>query len=268
MSLSSYPPVSLIISTYNWPRALEVCLLRIREQTIIPNEIIIADDGSGPDTAHMIEKMREDYPCPIIHVWHEDVGFTVSVIRNKAIVRSSFDFIVQIDGDIIPDKHLIEDHLKFSKDGFFATGSRVMLSPERTADVLQSENGLKDLSSFTSLKSLRLPILANYFRFRYKKNSPHYIKGCNMSFWRKDLIAINGYDEDMTGWGYEDNEISARLLAAGIQKQYLKYTGVVYHLDHKINSHERVSINSEIYRKSIANKSVWCKNGLDKYLNV
>ena len=47
---------SLIICTYNWPEALSFVLASVTTQTELPNEIIVADDGSGELTSRKIEK--------------------------------------------------------------------------------------------------------------------------------------------------------------------------------------------------------------------
>ncbi|MFW5755209.1 MAG: glycosyltransferase, partial [Tangfeifania sp.] len=74
--------ISLIIVTYNRPKALEVILKSILIQTEIPHEVIIADDGSGPETAKLIAKYRNVFPCKLKHVWQEDNGFRAAKIRN------------------------------------------------------------------------------------------------------------------------------------------------------------------------------------------
>lgn len=265
------PTVSLIIATYNWTEALQLCLMSVLNQSVLPTEVIIADDGSTDDTKHLIDNMRNQFSCPLIHVWHEDLGFRLTVIRNRAIVKASSDYILQIDGDIILNKHFIEDHLLMASSGCFATGSRASLTQELTAKLFQKKQihislfskGLKNKQN-----AFRNSILSNYYRFRYKKDSPYYIKGCNMAFWRKDLIAVNGYNEDMTGWGYEDNELAARLINYGIKKQFLKFRGIVYHLYHTTNSKERETINSGIMDAAVKNNITYCKNGLDKYLEL
>lgn len=263
------PKISVIVSTYNWPEALKLCLNSISCQTMLPDEVIIADDGSHKNTKDLISEICKSFPCPIVHVWHEDIGFRLTVIRNKAIARATGDYILQVDGDVILEKHFVQDHIKFAKENCFSTGSRIMLSLQLSQMLLSNDSisiGLFTNGLANRQNSVRNSSLASYFRFRYKKDSPYYIKGCNMAFWKKDLIAVNGYNEDMTGWGYEDNEISARLINLGVIKQYLKFSGIVYHLYHKLSSHERKSINSTIFKEAIENNSVYCQNGLDKYL--
>ncbi len=263
------PTVSIIIATYNWPEALKICLNSVFKQTILPNEILIADDGSTDATKKLIEEMSLLSPCPITHVWHEDIGFRLTVIRNKAIVSATGDYILQIDGDVVLDCHFVEDHLRFEKEACFSTGSRIMMDQALSRELLNDDSiSLNWLSKGIRNRqnAIRSRLLANYFRFRYKKDSPHYIKGCNMAFWKKDLIAVNGYNEDMIGWGYEDNEIAARLISSGIRKQYLKFCGIVYHIHHKQSSHDRKTINTSIFQNAVDRKTTYCKNGLDKYL--
>ncbi len=89
-----------------------------------------------------------------------------------------------------------------------------------------------------------------------------------MAFWKKDLIAVNGYNEGMTGWGgREDSEIAARLIFSGIRRQFLKCGGVQYHLYHPFSSRERENINISIFENTIATKKTFTEDGLDKYLN-
>ena len=76
--------VSLVISTYNWKEVLGLCLLSVTQQTVIPTEVIIADDGSRSDTKLLIEEFKNHFPCPIKHVWHEDNGWRKCIIMNKA----------------------------------------------------------------------------------------------------------------------------------------------------------------------------------------
>ena len=87
---------SLIIATYNWPEALNLVLLSIQKQTILPNEIIIADDGSSSKTQMLIADFQKIFSIPLIHVWHEDKGFRLAKIRNKAIKIANFSYIIQI----------------------------------------------------------------------------------------------------------------------------------------------------------------------------
>ena len=105
--------VSLIISTYNWPRALYLCLDSVMQQTVMPSEIIIADDGSGIATRDVVRHFEAVSPVPVRHIWHEDDGFRLAEIRNKAIAASRGEYVIQIDGDLILQRHFIQDHMIF-----------------------------------------------------------------------------------------------------------------------------------------------------------
>ena len=111
--------VSLLISTYNRPDALFLVLESVRKQSVQPNEIIISDDGSKSDTKIVIDNFKSKNDTIIKHVWHEDKGFRLSEIRNKAIASAKFDYIIQIDGDIILHEKYIENHLRFAKKNSF-----------------------------------------------------------------------------------------------------------------------------------------------------
>lgn len=105
----SYPSCTLVTPTYNWPEALELLLLSILNQTVLPNEVIIADDGSKDDTKKLIEDFQKIFPIPLIHVWHEDLKNRKPKIMNTAIAAAKYEYIIEIDGDIIMNKYFIED---------------------------------------------------------------------------------------------------------------------------------------------------------------
>lgn len=117
------PKISLIATTYNWPDALRLCIESIGRQTLVPFEVIIADDGSTDDTRTLIERMRKDFPCPIVHAWQEDLGFRAAEVRNNALRLCKGDYVVFIDGDIIMHPHFVEDHAKMAQPGYYVIGS-------------------------------------------------------------------------------------------------------------------------------------------------
>lgn len=110
---------SLLISTYNWCEALNLCLNSVLQQSQQPDEIVIADDGSREDTKLIITEFSKKSSTPVIHVWHEDIGFRKTIILNKAIAKCSADYIIQIDGDLILHKHFIKDHIRFARANMF-----------------------------------------------------------------------------------------------------------------------------------------------------
>lgn len=246
--------VTLLISTYNWLDALQKVLQGVERQTVMPDEIVIADDGSKEDTTAFIQQYAKQSKVPVRHVWHEDKGFRRSMILNKAIAAAKGDYIIEMDGDVIPDRHFIEDHVATARKGCFVCGGRIMLT----------EDG--HVASSHYFNCIRSRILRSWILHNDTTYNVRHIKGCNLAFWRSDFIAVNGYDEDIEGWGSEDHEFTSRLLFSGVTYRRLKFGGIVYHLYHPSASRENAGRNDEIFRKVWQEQKKWADNGVNKYL--
>jgi len=263
----SQPNCTLVASTYNWPEALELLLLSVLNQSVLPNEVIIADDGSGEDTKNLIENFKKTFPVPLVHIWQEDLKNRKSRIMNKAIAAAKYDYIVEIDGDIILNKHFIEDHLAYAQKGHYLFGSRVNIQEKLLPELFSEKNidfnffskGIKKRS-----RTMRIPFLMNFAKSVDKCSKK--LRGCNMSFWKEDFIKINGYNESIVGWGMEDSEMIQRLHNIEIKGKRLKYTGIVYHIYHKEQSRNNVPVNSEIENQTIKNKLTSVEKGVDQFL--
>jgi glycosyltransferase involved in cell wall biosynthesis len=259
---------SLLISTYNWPQALELVLKSTMAQTVFPTEIIIADDGSNEKTKSLIEQFQQSNPVPIFHIWQEDLGFRKSKILNKAIVQANTKYIIQIDGDCIMHEKFIEDHLKAAQKGVYLYGSRVNVLPDFVADVLEKKQIQFDCFSKeikNKSRSLQIPFLSKFYKTHDKISKK--FRGCNVSYWRDDFISVNGYNEDFEGWGREDSDLFIRLGNNGVKAKRLRYAGIVFHLFHKINSKENFELNDKMQNETISKKIVRIANGVDQYLN-
>jgi len=259
--------VSLIITTYNRPDALFLILRSILCQTKPPNEIVIADDGSDNLTKNCIEDFQKLSNVKVFHSWQQDKGFRVARSRNKAIAKSSSDYIILIDGDMILHSKFIEDHINHSEHGFFVQGSRALLTEDSTKQTLANNNikfsffskGIKNRKN--SLYSLFLSKI-----FIYKKTHLRKVRTCNISFFKQDCININGFNNDIEGWGREDSEFVNRLLNNGINCKVVHFNLLQFHLWHKQSTRSYLPKNDSILKESIDKKLNWCKNGLNKYL--
>lgn len=259
--------VSLLISTYNWKEALSLCLQSAFAQTVKPHEILIADDGSQEDTRELIEQMRKKTDISIIHVWHEDKGFRKTLILNQALLKVSCPYIIQVDGDIIMERHFISDHLDLAEKGYFVCGSRVLLGRKSTVRLLRGMEkypGLLNHNLGFVLNAFRFRPLRKYLAHRYAKDSMWRIRGCNMAYWKEDLLKVNGYNESLEMWGQEDVEVSYRLVHAGVLKKQLKMGGVEFHLYHPFASRENLPYHEQVLQKVIEDKIAWCANGIIK----
>lgn len=255
---------TLLISTYNWPQALGKVLDSVLRQTVLPDEVVIADDGSGEETRRLIAAKAQGFPIPLVHVWHEDKGFRKTLVLNKAIARATGDYIMQIDGDVVLERHFVADHLEVAEEGCFVCGSRVKLTPAPTQRLLSSSAPTPHWWAMPPafvLNSLRSRVLRRYFAFRYARKLDH-LRGSNMAFWKADLVRVNGYNADLTQWGHEDTEVAYRLHFAGVRKKALKMGGVQYHLYHKEASRSNESRHNEELRRVLDGRIAWCGNGL------
>lgn len=258
--------ISLIISTYNWPEALRLCLESVNRQTLVPDEIIIPDDGSTAETANIIDSLRSEMKCPIKHVWHEDDGFRKTVIHNKAIREEcTGDYLIFTDGDIIFDRHFVSDHVKMAEKGYFVLGSRVLLTPKLT-NTLIANNSIR-VNPFTkgvlhAMNAFYMPWLGRW-TWKYRINDKLYGRGANMAMYLSDFKLINGFNEDMVGWGMEDTDMINRLNNNGIKRKFAKFRAIEYHLYHQERKHNLD--NNVLLKKLIEDKCKFSPNGLIKY---
>jgi len=259
--------VALLISTYNWTEALSVVFDSILLQTKMPDEILIADDGSKEDTKELILNFSKKNTIPVKHFWQEDNGFRKSKILNQTIAASTSDYIIQVDGDCILHNKFVEDHINKSSKNTYLYGTRVNILPQYVSRVLTSK--IVHFSFFSKeiknkSRTLHLPVLSNLYKSHegISKN----FRGCNVSYWRSDVIAVNGYNEDFEGWGREDSDLVIRMSNLGVKAKRIRYAGIVYHIYHKVNSQHNLQFNDSIQERTIREKIIRCEKGIGQYL--
>ena len=233
---------SVIVPTYNTPRELDLALCGISRQTRLPEEVLIADDGSSRETHELIRSWKDNLGCELQHVWQCDRGYRKARIVNEAVRRAKGDHLVFLDGDSIPHVSWMADHVRVADGRRVLCGRRVKLGPKfseelRREHVLNGELEAhlgKLFKSFLSgdtkryMLGVRLPSwLARPFHPRARK-----LMGVNFSLPRKAYEAVNGYDEDWTVYGHEDRDLELRLLRSGHPFYPLLNRAVVYHIHH------------------------------------
>ncbi len=240
--------ISVIVSTYNWPEALALCLQSLFAQHDCGFEIVIADDGSTAATTDLICHHFANGPVSVKHVRHEDQGFRLSTIRNKSIIQSTGDYLIFLDGDCVVFPDFISAHRRLASPGYFVSGNRILLNERFTRTILTEQlslfkNSTADfvlywltgkMNRISPLFRLPLGPLRTIQPAQWKK-----AKGCNLAIWKPDLLAVNGFDELFEGWGYEDSDLVIRLMHNGIKRKEGRFAAPVLHLWHRQNDQSR-----------------------------
>ena len=259
--------ISLIITTYNRPDALLLVLKSVECQSLVPDEVIIADDGSNEHTQELIDNFITHSSINIIHSYQNDKGFRAAKSRNKAISKSSGDYIILIAGDMILHPNFIYDHKKNAQNGCFTQGGRVLLSKKKSDEVFEGGNLAFNILS-KGLSNRKNAIHSNFLSklFSRKKNYLRGLKTCNVAFYRKDCISVNGFNNNFEGWGREDSEFFIRLINKGVTRKTLKFNVIQYHLWHDEASKNSLSKNDQLLKKTIDENLNWCDDGINNYL--
>jgi glycosyltransferase involved in cell wall biosynthesis len=248
---------SVIISFYNRIDYLKYVLAGFKRQSLRDFEIIIADDGSNAEVVEELEKLSTEISYPLIHVWHEDKGFRKNKILNRAITSSNTDYLIFIDGDCVPHREFVNEHFIYSSMGKCLTGRRVNLS-QKVTEGLSVEN-IKD--GYLENNKLKLIIdglwgksdnvergfyIRNKFLRHILNKKKRGILGCNFSIHKKDILAINGFDEryELPSIG-EDSDVQFRLELLKVEVVSLGNIAVQYHLYHKLQ--ERPQKNLDLF---------------------
>ena len=233
--------LSVIFTTYNATAWLEKVLWGFACQSHEDFEVVIADDGSRPETGALIARLKEETGLDITHVWHEDDGFRKCRILNKAILQAAHDYVVFTDGDCIPHRDFLKTHAAIATPGRFASGSYFRLSLPASEAIERShvESGecfdpewlqAQGMPRSKQMRRLVASPLVDRIMSPLTMRSCT-LKGGNAGVWRSDLLKVNGYDERL-GYGGQDRELGVRLQNAGIRPLNARYKTTCIHLDH------------------------------------
>lgn len=259
--------VSVIVTTYNRPDALKKVITALLSQTRPPDEILVADDGSGPETRGLITSLQSKSRPSLHHVWQEDEGFRLSRIRNKAVLKSKGDYLILLDGDCIPTRFFVADHLALAEKGYFFQGKRALVNRKLAAgfDLSAASSFLRLLRQAVSggisnaHHIVRIPFFPSS---RNKKMSG--VRGCNMGFFKADVEAVNGFNHEFTSWGREDSEFVARLFKYGLKRKEHPFRAICYHLWHRENKGTCLEKNEDLLKQALASDDWRCTKGLNE----
>jgi glycosyltransferase involved in cell wall biosynthesis len=233
--------VSVVLSTYNQPRWLEKALWGYAAQRFSDFELLVADDGSGPETADVVGRLRGRYGLRLVHVWHEDRGFRKTEILNRAILAASGEYLIFSDGDCIPHPEFVATHVRLARERCFLSGGYLKLPlnvSERITEADVTSGRAFDASWLIAQgwrgghHVLRLPrsaIVATLLDALTPTRATW--NGHNASTWREAIVAVNGFDLEM-GYGGEDRALGERLVNLGLRGRRVRFRAPCLHLDH------------------------------------
>lgn len=267
--------ISVIISTFNSPEWLAKVLYGFNTQTYRNFEVVIADDGSDERTKECLAVVQKEVFFPIRHVWHPDNGFQKTIILNKAIEASETEYILMTDGDCIPREDFIEQHVKHREEGYFLSGGYYKLPMDLSLQITKEDiysgkcfdlNWLKKNGIAMSFKNNKL--IANGLKswfLNFTTPTTASWNGHNASGWKKDLVAVNGFDERMQ-YGGEDREFGERMMNLGTKSKQIRYSTVCIHLDHARGyvKPEMLEKNLQIRKETRDQKKTWTNHGIVK----
>jgi glycosyltransferase involved in cell wall biosynthesis len=268
------PSVSLIITTYERPKALSLVLDSLSRLTTFPLEVVIADDGSTEPTKKVIADWQKKLPFRLIHAWQEDDGFRAAAARNKAAIASSGNYLIFLDGDCLVFPDFIRNHIQLSAHNKMVIGSRILCSKELTSEM---ESGLEKpldwkLYAWTKAKFLKkinrvLPLvrLNDSWIRNLRGDKWKGVRTFNLGVWRDDFFAANGFDERFQGWGHEDADLAIRLIKNGIQRKDGQFSIPVLHLWHQESDRTKLNHNEKMLSDTLCSTTTRALLGIDQY---
>jgi glycosyltransferase involved in cell wall biosynthesis len=243
--------VSVIVSTYNRPDALGAALRALARQTDRNFEIVVADDGSEPETRDLVSAWTPRAGVPLKHIWQEDRGFRLAEVRNRAIAASAGDYLIFLDGDCLARPDFVAAHRALAEPRHFVCGNRVLLSQKPTLDILAHDLEAENWS-FASWATRRargdinrlLPLVwLPLGPLRKMTDGWEGVRGGNFAFHRADLERVDGFETSFVGWGLEDSDIVIRMIRAGVRRKDGRFATGVLHLWHPEADRSRFAAN-------------------------
>jgi glycosyltransferase involved in cell wall biosynthesis len=233
------PATSVIVSTYRREDALLAVLAGLSRQHDRNFEVIVADDGSGPETAEVVARATSEWPgLAISHVRQEDDGFRLARARNLAVRAARGDRLLFLDGDCVPRPGFVGSH-RHCVPGRATCGRRCLLSEPATAAWLDDPTRSARSTGFWLRRRLagdvnRLPFLADpWFAPLGRPCSWKRFRGMNHGVHRRDYLAVDGNDQAFVGWGFEDSDLAIRLQNSGVRLVPAGLGSTVFHLWHR-----------------------------------
>lgn len=233
--------ISVLITVYNRPDMVRACLDALAMQSRLPDEVVVADDGSSLQNSEAIRGLLDQSRLVTHYARQEDEGFRLAAARNLAIRASCGDYLVSIDSDILLLPETLAVHEQRAAPGVFLAGNRALLDRETSERILRDgcrRDGMEGLWATADKRHLVRAVFefhrhALQRRLGLSKRHKPRLLGCHVSFFRSDIEKVNGFDENYAGWGFEDDDLATRFYMIGVRSRAVVRQARALHLWHR-----------------------------------
>lgn len=269
--------VSLIIAVYKNIKYLELIIETLKYQTYKNFEVVIVEDGSCSQMKEYISSIRD---LDIKHTTQEDLGVRKARSQNNGIIASAGEYLIFIDGDCLLYSNFIEGHINLSENGYVLSGRRLNIPEVLTNKLLGKRIQAYDIEKNLLTKYLYMAFNKEtrfeqgiylkpgswIYKILAKKTRNTAILGCNFSCWKKDIVALNGFDESYGETAIPDDmDWDWRFTAYGLKIRSCKNVANMFHLKHKIHDRGDASNQLQNMRIKMNNNQYVCKIGLNTH---
>jgi GT2 family glycosyltransferase len=241
--------MSVIVSTYEWPEALDAVLRGLAAQSDLEFDIVVADDGSTAATEATVDRWRAVLGARLAYTWQPDEGFRLARIRNLGARTAYGRYFVFLDGDCIPRRHFVAAIRRAARPRWFMASTRLQLSERLSRAVLRDRLAIERWSAATLLARARRDVagwrhLTPRDRRRpWRPHLPDFVPHGNAygfctAVARADFEAVNGFDMRFVGWGDQDVDFAVRLGRLGLRCGYAGPESALLHLWHPSHTEE------------------------------
>jgi glycosyltransferase involved in cell wall biosynthesis len=246
VTVGSRATLSVVVSTYEWPEALDAVLRGLAGQSDPSFDVVVADDGSGVETEETVARWKIVFRERLVHAWQPDEGFRLARVRNLGAANARGSYLVFVDGDCIPRRHFVAAIRRGSIPGWFLAGTRLRLSERLSHSVLTDRVPIENWSVVTLFARVRGEISGwrhltprdrrRAWRASLPDFAPHQNSyGFCTAVARADFEAVNGLDTRFVGWGDQDVDLAVRLRRLGLRCGYAGPRSTMLHLWHPSN---------------------------------
>jgi len=192
--------ISVVIPTVNREKILRRVIEGLIKQTYPADrfEVVIVDDNSTDGTQDTVKELRQIHNN-IRYIKQLPGKKGPAAANNLGIKNAAGDFIFFINDDVIPDMHMLEEHMKYHNKYQNITVQGKVINTSNLDELDKRHDG---------------------YSGGYGKLSFGYFTTWNCSIRKELLIKAGMFDEDFINLCWEDVELGLRLRKLGIRQKY------------------------------------------------